>query len=135
MDLDGVVRPVGAVVQGDDFCLLLPALGAENPQHFPEKILISGAVVQAQLRIDAALLQAVIGDGRSSGKFGPQPAQVILRLAAGHRGLNRGFGWVGVLNQDLSRLRLWGGTGLIKGQLRGVGPGAVLNAALGQDLA
>ena len=29
----------------------------------------------------------------------------VLRLAAGHRGLNRGFGWVGVLNQDLSRLR------------------------------
>ena len=64
VDLDGIVRPVGAFEQGDDLCPLLPALGAEYPQHFPVKVLVPGAVVQPQFPVDARLGELAVGEGR-----------------------------------------------------------------------
>ena len=53
VDFDGVVRPICAFIQRSNFRLLSGTLAAEHPQHFPVKILVSGAVVQSHFCVDA----------------------------------------------------------------------------------
>lgn len=45
MNLDRVIRPIGAFKQGGKLRLLLPALRVEKPQHLPVKALFPTAII------------------------------------------------------------------------------------------